>query len=298
MEKEKGLPRVEGLDKIFQPDPSLEKDPQQQSVQDVTAQQQVEATPATGVQAPSDVDWAQFKNPDGTLNQEALYKSYKEIQGAFTRVSQDNSTFRQEMQRLKEENELRSYQAPPVQPQQQKTFEQLFVENPEQAIAIKASEMANVQRINEVLEEKESENPTEFQERLAYVKMLAQNPQLNPLSYSPKGVKKLFEIADKTRRDNLVKTANKSLKIILGLKDDEDIDIEKFKAMVRKDQPNINNPPTNPLNAYMPNSGTSTRTGADINIDVNDLERQKQEAIKSGDVKKVAGALLKQALLK
>jgi len=92
------------------------------------------------------------------------------------------------------------------------------------------------------------------------------------------------------------KNAHETLKVLFG----DDFDIDKIKALARRDGPAINNQPTTPntLNAYMPNSGTSYRTGQDVNMDVNDLERQKQEAIASGDADKVAGVLLRQALLK
>lgn len=292
MATESGLPKVEGLERAFQPDPIEDKGAlQQQSVPDLTAQQQAQ-TPhePQGGQVQDDVDWGQFKNPKDLL------KSYKEIQGFTTRVSQENKQLKEELQRLKEDAELRQFQVPQqAQPQQQKNFEQLFVENPEQAIELKAAQIANTQRIAEVLEEKEMENPAEFHKRFAYVKMLSQNPQYRPLSDTPRGVRKLFEIADKARKDDLRNGAQESLKELLG----EDVDLEKFKALIKKDQATqITNPPANPLNAYMPQTGMSTRTGADTDAQLSELERAKQEAVKTGDVQKVAGVLLKQALLK
>ncbi len=305
MATESGLPKIEGLERAFQSDPepvSTDKDAQTQpSVPDVTVQQQEQTPPTTDGQVITDKDLAgilkTFTTPDGKIRTKDLLHSYKEIVAGFTRVSQDNSQLKKDLQKLADESELRSYQSPQpqYQPTQQKTFEQMFVENPEQAIEYKAAQIANTQRISEVLEEKESENPAEFQERFAYVRMLSQNPQYSPLSNTPKGVRKLFEIADKTRKETLVKRGHEFVKTLFG----EDVDLEKFKALVTKDQqPNTNNPPANPLNAYMPNTGTSTRTGADTNIQVDELERAKQEAIKSGDANKVAGVLLKQALLK
>jgi hypothetical protein len=287
-----GLPKVEGLEQIFQSDATEDKGVKQPLVPDVTAQQQVQTPPETprGGQVQDEIDWGQFKNPKDLL------KSYKEIQGFTTRVSQENKQLKDELQKLKEESELRQFQVPQrQQPQTPKDFEQLFVENPEQAIEYKAAQIANTQRIAEVLEEKEMENPPEFQKRYAYVQMLARNPQYQPLSNSPRGVKKLFELADKARKDDLRNGAHESLKELFG----EDVDLDKFKALIKKDQAtSTTNPPTNPLNAYMPQTGMSTRTGADADAQLSELERLKQEAIKTGDVQKVAGVLLKQALLK
>lgn len=280
-----GLPKVAGLERVFQDDPVQDKGRQVAQ----SADEQIQAPVVDGQAGDDDELPPGFKNPKEML------KSYKEIQGFTTRISQENKQLKDELQRLKEEAELRQYQhLQTVMPN--KTWDELYMENPEQAIAIKANEMATTQRIAEVLEEKESENPEEFQERLVYVKMLAQRPDLTPLSYSPKGVKKLFEMADKTRKEQLTKKAHESLKAIFG----EDIDIEKFKAIVKKDTQTTTNQPTtaNPLNAYMPDTRTSTRTGADINININDLERRKAEAIKAGDAKTVAGLLLRQAFSK
>lgn len=287
------LPKVDGLADFVQqnlaPD-NADKGPVTTDVQADPAQQQVQ-TPPDGGQVADDVDWGQFKNPKDLL------KSYKEIQGFTTRVSQENKQLKDEMQRLKEEAELRQYQAPPAPPHGNKSFEELFIENPEQAITVKAMEIANTQRITEVLEDKRLENPDDFQERVAYVQMLSQQPQYKQLSFSPKGVSKLFEIADKTRAQMLTKKAHESLKVLFG----DDVDLDKLKALARKDSTQTtNNQSTtaNPLNAYMPNTGTSTRTGQDVNMNVNDLERQKHEALASGDAATVAGVLIRQALSK
>jgi hypothetical protein len=231
-------------------------------------------------------------------------KSYKEIQGFTTRVSQENKEktkaieeLQAKLSQLQEDAELRQYQASVPPQASNRSFEEMFIENPEQAITAKAMEIANTQRITEVLEEKRFENPEDFQERMAYIQMLTQQPQYNRLQYSPKGVQKLFEIADKTRAQMLTKKAHESLKALFG----DDVDLDKLKALARKDgTQTTNNQSTtaNPLHAYMPDSGTSYRTGQDVNMNVNDLERRKHEAIAAGDADTVAGAILKQALLK
>jgi hypothetical protein len=303
-----GLPMVEGLEAFLREDAGLDiadkgqieaPEPQPEQI----AEQQVATDDG---QAPSEMSdeeiLAQFKS---TKN---LLKSYKEIQGFTTRVSQENKEkakvieeLQSRLNQLQEEAELRKYQTPqaPHQPTTQKSFEEQFIENPELAIQTAAMRMANVQRINDVLEEKRGENPDEWQERIAYVHMLSKEPQYQPLAESPAGVRKLFEIADKTRVQALEKTTRKTLNILFG----EDYDLEKLKALIRRDGgtiPTGTTKPTtaNPLTAYMPDTGTSYRTGADVNLNVNDLERRKQEAIASGDADTVAGAIIRQALLK
>ncbi len=300
-----GLPKVAGLDKVFGNaddqinQPPADKDYPKASVQDVTAQQQVTA-PLEDGQAQTMTDdeiLAQFKSTKDLL------KSYKEIQGFTTRVSQENKAkdkviaeLQENYNKLKEEMEIRKFQAPVAAQQQSRSFNDLFIENPEQAFELKAMQVANTQRIAEVLEDEESKDRKKFPERLAYVKMLAQNPEYQQLTYSPRGVRKLFELADTSRKESMERNAHEILTNLVG----GDLDIEKFKALVRKDQqPNTQSTTANPIiNAYMPNTRTSTRTGADIDNQTNDLEREKQEAVKTGDASKVAGVLLKQALLK
>jgi len=301
-----GLPAVEGLGDFLANDPEFkaqDKDPATVAP-DVQIPQQAPA-PATDGQAPtqtmSDEEvLAQFKSTKDLL------KSYKEIQGFTTRVSQENKAkdavigeLQTKLNALQEEIELRSYQGPARPGAPAKSFEELFIENPEQAITVKAMEIANTQRITEVLDEKRAENPQDFQERVAYVQMLAQQPQYAQLSHSPKGVQKLFEIADKTRTDMTKRKAHESLKVIFG----EDVDLEKLRAIVRGDggqQPPVNganNPQLN-RNAYMPDTSTSTRTGADINARMNNIQALKEEAVKKGDPSAVAGAMVREALLK
>ena len=308
-----GLPKVEGLTEFVKQNLDNPQQDKGQSgtgqVQEPPAQQQVQTPPSTpDAGQVEDADLAgilkTFTTPDGKVNTKDLLKSYKEIQGFTTRVSQENKDkakvieeLQTKFNQLQEEAELRRYQAPATPHTQQKSFEEMFLDNPEQAITAKAMEIANTQRITEVLEEKRYENPDDFPERMGYVNMLVQNPQYAQLQYSPKGVAKLFEIADKTRAQMLTRKAHESLKVLFG----EDFDIDKLKALARKDgTQTINNQTTsaNPLNAYMPDTGTSTRTGQDVNTSVNELERRKREAIESGDASAVAGAIIKQALLK
>jgi hypothetical protein len=222
-----GLPDVEGLaDFVAANSDDLAQDKAQEPQQ--TKSQQQEATPSEDGQV-EDADLQgilkSFTTPDGKVRTKDLLKSYKEIQGFTTRVSQENAATKAELARIKEEMEIRqmSQQAPQQLPVD-KTFEQLFIENPEQAIVFKATQIANTQRIAEVLETEEEKNPDEYRERMAYVQMLAQQPSLAALAQTPKGVKKLFEKADEYRKTNLRKKAHESLKAIFG----EDIDIDKM----------------------------------------------------------------------
>jgi hypothetical protein len=300
MATDDGLPRVEGLESVIQ-DLAQGNNPAPQPQQ---AQPPQGTPPPTndgqGVDPELEGILKTFSTPDGKVRTRDILKSYKEIQGFTTRTSQENAALKAEVQKMKEEMEARSYAAPVAPPMpDQKTFDQRFIENPQAAIeevaTAKAFEMANTQRIAEILEEEEQKNSVEFQERVAYVKMLAQNPQLAPLARSPKGVRLLFSKADEYRKEAMNRRAHESLKFILG----DDIDLDKLKAFVRKDgspPPNNNQPPNS--NAYMPDTTGSTRTGADLNLNQNALQVEKAEALKRGDPGGVAGALLREALLK
>lgn len=301
-----GLPLVEGLGDFVR----ANTEPDELADKGAVATEPQGADPARQqVQAPSDGGQALSGKSDEELlaqfkSTKDLLKSYKEIQGFTTRVSQENKDkakvieeLQTKLNQLQEEAELRRYQAPATPQTQQKSFEEMFLDNPEQAITAKAMEIANTQRITEVLEEKRYENPDDFPERMGYVNMLVQNPQYAQLQYSPKGVAKLFEIADKTRAQMLTRKAHESLKVIFG----EDVDLDALKALVKGSGGAV--PPVNQIkpqqtfaNAYMPDTSTSTRTGADLNM--NQIETIKQEALKNGDPSAVAGALLKEALLK
>jgi hypothetical protein len=294
---ESGLPKVEGLQVLLHE--STEDKGTEQQTEDIAdqSQQQVQA-PVEG-QAPTQMTdeevLAQFKSTKDLL------KSYKEIQGFTTRVSQENKEkakvieeLNGRLNKLQEEMEIRSYQAPQPMNQPQKTFEELFIENPEAAITMKANQIATVQRITEVAQEEYTKNPNEYRAREDWVKRIAQDPKYQHLGQSPQGVRKLFEMADTARKQTLQRTAQESLKVLFG----DDVDIEALKAQFKKKDATPTNPQTNTLNAYMPNTNTSTRTGADISSNMNDLERQKQEAIKNKDPFAVAGALLRQALQK
>jgi hypothetical protein len=227
-------------------------------------------------------DLGQFKNPKDLL------KSYKEIQAAFTRVTQENKSTKAQIAELKDQVEL-SRAAVSRQPQEpQKRFDEAFVENPEAAIQQQITRTVVTSRIAEVLEEEAEKNRDEFNERYAYAQHVAQ--QYPQLSVTPAGVKKLFQYGDKLRQDNLKKNASKALESIFGepLAEEE---IAKLRKMVKGDKAIKNN---NQSDAYMPDTSTSNRSGSDSNKP--DSEHKQKEAAEKGDVDGVIDAMFKSIL--
>jgi len=238
-----------------------------------------------------ELDLGQFKNPKDML------KSYKEIQGAFTKVSQENKSLKQqaeearllkeELARLKEQQDLAQFQ--PTQPQtaQKQNFDDIWMENPENAISQKVLEQYNIARINEVLQEEDMKNHDEFQERYAYVNMLAQNPQYSHLSNSAAGVKKLFEVGDKLRVERMKANSRKSLEYVFG-EPVTDEELAKLKTLVKGTGTQTKNQTNN--DAYMPDTSTSTKTGSEQNQN-QQSDAKLQEAVKHGDVDGAIDAL-------
>ena len=240
----------------------------------------------------TELDLGQFRNPKDML------KSYKEIQGAFTKVSQENKALKEaaekaqqlehELAALREQQELARYQ--PQQPQQfsqQKKFDDLWMEDPENALRQKVMEQVNLTRINEVLQEEDMKNHDEFQERYAYVNMLSQNPQYAPLANTAAGVKKLFDIADKLRVEQLKKNSRKSLEYVFGepLNDEQ---LARLKQTVFGDKHQQNQQSNS--NAYMPDTSTSTMTGQNQKQQP-DYNAKLKEAANKGDVDGAIDAL-------
>jgi len=213
------------------------------------------------------LDLGQFKNPKDML------KSYKEIQAAFTRVSQENKLTKLGV-------------GHPIQQSQQQFYGDETGEDVDQ----KVMRLVTTQRIAEVLEEEAEKNKPEFQERYAYAQMISREyPQLATTS---KGVKKLFELGDKLRQENLRKNAGKALESIFGepLNDEE---INKLRTMVKGDKAIKQR--TDQTNAYMPDTSTSTKSGSDQNQKPN-AELKIKESVQKGDVDGVIDALFEGAL--
>jgi hypothetical protein len=231
-----------------------------------------------------ELDLGQFKNPKDLL------KSYKEIQAAFTRVTQENKSHKEkelELAQLREQVELlRSSANRPIHQEPQKRFDEAFVENPEAAIQQQITRTVMTSRIAEVLEEEAEKNRDDFNERYAFAQQVAQ--QYPQLATSPTGVKKLFQFGDKLRQDALKKNASKALESIFGepLAEEE---IAKLRKMVKGDK--AIKQPNNNSDAYMPDTSTSTRTGTDTTRP--DADHKMKEAVEKGDVDGAIDALFK-----
>lgn len=232
-------------------------------------------------------DLGQFKTT------EDLLKSYKEIQAAFTRVSQDNKTTREQLAQLNEQLELAKLGS---------TGTSQVIQNPnddpEIALEQRIQKSVATQRVADVLEEEAEKNKdqfgkvnvTEFNERYAYAQMVAREyPQLSTTS---RGVKKLFELGDKLRTESLRKNAGKALESIFGEPLSEE-EINKLRTLVKGDK--AIKTTTNLSNAYMPDTSTSTKLGSDQNQKPNN-ELQIKELVEKGDVDGVINALIKRRL--
>jgi vacuolar-type H+-ATPase subunit I/STV1 len=223
-----------------------------------------------------------------------IEKSYKEIQGFATRVSQENSELKKALAQLKEQVELVQLQQQPVQRSQPqnagKDFDSLFIENPQQAITAVASQamqqQLEVSRKADVLQEEYAKNSEEYQERYAYASRLL--PQYPQLGSSPAGLRKLFELGDKIRLSEYQRKGMALVKAALG----DDVDIEKFKQLVKSDQAGTTNQ-TQTNNAYMPDTTMSSRTGTDSGKNVT-IDQEIQAGVKSGDMDAVLNVLFKE----
>lgn len=233
-----------------------------------------------------EIDLAQFKNPKDLL------KGYKEVQGAFTRTSQENKALKDQLSQINERLEMSALQQPlPVQ-QQARSFDEMFVENPEKAIDIAVEQKLHFARIADVLESEANKNPqdpAEFQERYAAAMHVRQfYPQL---TQSAAGVKKLFELGDRLRIENAKKNAERMIKMTFG----EDVDVAKFRNMIKKDNTPTDSSKINKNLAYMPDtSGSGIRTGADTGK--TNIDTQIQDAAGRGDVDAVIGNIFQKVL--
>ena len=234
------------------------------------------------------LDLGQFKNPKDLL------KSYKEVQGAFTKISQDNKAKEKELSDLKEQlNIMRmSAQAPPVR-QINQPIEQALYEKPAEVISTIAQQEATKMRIAEILEEEHFKNPADFQERYSIVNTLSQNPQYVQLCRTGTGVRKLFEIADKFREERTKVNARKALEGLFGEPLDDEA-IARVKETVIKKKP-TNQPQSSTLgNAYMPDISGSTRSGSETGNP--NYDAIVQDRAKKGDLDGTIGAIFAKVL--
>ena len=238
--------------------------------------------PAVAPEKQEITDLAQFKNPKDLL------KSYKEIQSFTTKVSQENKTLKEQLAQINEALELQRLQAIPqaIPTAGQKKFDEQFIENPEQAVEMAVEKKLQTARVADVLEAEESKNPQEFQERYAYAMRLRQYyPQL---ARSPQGVSKLFELADRYRTEEIKKNADKFARHLFG----EDVDLEKFRALVAKDKASASG--VDNRNAYMPDTSSGIRP--EPGKAHNAQEAQISSAVEKGDIDGVLQGIFKRQL--
>ena len=234
-------------------------------------------------------DLGQFKNTND------LMKGYKEVQGFSTRVSQENKDLKARLEaaeaaaaEFKAQKELASYQ-PPVQRTQPKSFDEAWMEDPETAISAKVQEGVRLASIDRALAREKRKGAAEYQERYAYANMLTQDPQYAHLQHSAEGVEHLFELGDKLRSEQLKKSAGKALESLFGEPLNEE-EINNLKTLVKGK--GSNKPKTNKNNAYMPDTDTSTISGADTGPAL-DNSGAIQDAVNKDDVDGVIDSLFK-----
>ena len=239
-------------------------------------------------------DLAQFKS------EQDLLKGYKEIQNAFTRVSQENKELKKsggdpdriaemqrEMQSLRDEAEMLRLQSQTQNvPSANKSFDESWMESPELAIDQRVAKQVAIARINDVLDEENVKNPLEYAQRYKEADALA--TQYPALAKTPQGVKKLFKMADEMREKHLKETSKKSLEYLLGENPTEE-QLANFKELItgnKKTTKKSNN------DAYMPDGSTSTKSGADADTDKGSSGKI-SEAVNKGDVDGVLQEMFK-----
>jgi len=251
--------------------------------QDKDRQTEIKTTDK-GTEPDKEMDLAQFKNTKDLL------KSYKEIQGYTTRVSQENKGLKDELAGLKEQIELSRPASQTYQPpQSNKSFDESFLENAEGAVDAMVTRRVMTTRIAEVLEEEAEKGKGEFQERYAYAQSVAR--EYPNLATTPGGVKKLFQLGDKLRTEHLKRNAGKALESIFGEPLSEE-EITKLRTLVKGEKAKKT---TNNTDAYMPDTSTSTRTGS-TDDQKQTSEADIEKAAKAGDVDGVLRAKFAQLM--
>jgi hypothetical protein len=273
-----GLPDVQGLQNLVSDEATPTQTKSETQTTKTTTEQQTQ-TPNK-----EELDLAQFGN-----DPMKLLKGYKEVQGAFTRTSQENKTLKEQLNQLNEQMELirlSQMRQQPVQQVPQQDFDQQFINNPQKAIETlaeqKAQNLVLQSKIQDVLEEESLKNPSEFNERYAYAKIVSQ--QYPQLVTSSAGVRKLFQIGDKLRSEQQKQQAVKAVKAVFG----EDVDFEKFRQVLKKDS----SPTGNINNAYMPD--TTGAIGNRTESQPTNVTSEITEAVKKGDPDAVIKGLFKQ----
>lgn len=205
---------------------------------------------------------------------------YKNVQGAYTKATQENKELREQMAQVQEQVQLMQMSQPKAQAQQP-DFDTQYIESPEKAIdakvAISVQEQVQQAQVATALNELNLEKPAEFQDRYAYAQLVSrQYPQLVT---SPAGVKKLFEMGDKLRVEDMKRNAEQSVNLLFG----DNVDMGKLKELIQK------KPQAQDTNqAYMPDTTQSTGTRPEPEKDT-----IISKAVQEGDPDKVLEELLK-----
>lgn len=208
---------------------------------------------------------------------------YKSVQGAYTKETQETKRLREELVQAQEQIQIMNLNQPAQQqpaPQAQ-DFDTRYIENPEGAIDTKVAEGVKAAGIQEALDELYLDDADNFQNRYNYANALkTQYPQLTT---SKAGIKKLFELGDKKRVEDMKRNAEESVNLLFG----DNVDMDKLKGLIQKDpgqQSNINN-------AYMPDTTQSTGPTPDL-----DSDTVIAKAVQEGDVDTVIEETFKKAL--
>jgi hypothetical protein len=237
------------------------------------------------------LDLGQFKNPQDML------KSYKEIQGAFTRTTQELKEIKEQNEKLKEQADISQYR--PTQNYSNVDsnidFDELIVQDPRKAIESVNESSYKKMRIAEVLEEMQEEDPKAFQRRYGFAHVLSQNPKYSHLGNSPTGIKKLFKLGDQLREEETKNSASKTLEALLGGPVDEQ-KIAKFrKFMGTEDKQKQQS--TQLGNVYMPDTSDTYRPGPDTQTDLKrEFSDKARKAEQDGDIDGVIEAAFGKAL--
>lgn len=224
-----------------------------------------------------DVDLGQFKTVG------ALKEGYANVQGFATRVSQENKelkerlgTMEERMRELEEKGQtvpqVRTPEVPPVE------YDEL-VNNPTQTI----SQVVAAHSVAEALQDMEeecAEKGENYQELFNYAQTMAQNPQYAHLANSGRGVKQLFKLGDKLRKQQLKTNARRSLEMVFGEPFDDEA-IDKLKGMLTKKKSKEQKPTTD---AYMPDSTSSAFRPGPAGGVPTDHDRAVAEAAEKGDL--------------
>jgi len=238
-----------------------------------------------------DLDLGQFKTPQDML------KSYKEIQGAFTRTTQELKEIKEQNEKLKEQADISQYRPPQNYSNADNNidFDELIVQDPRKAIESVNESSYKKMRVTEVLEELQEDDPKAFQSRYGFAQALSQNPKYSHLANSPVGIKKLFKLGDELREEEIKKNASKTLEAILGGPVD-DQKIAKLRAVLGTENKQKQQS-TQLGNVYMPDTSDTYRPGPDTQTDLKrEFSDKARKAEQDGDIDGVIEAAFGKAL--